>query len=165
MEWAKRENILVTFGMPFEDEIRDMLLDEQEMRVFYQNLKKMKKKGYPIFFSEETIEYMEKYPVSPADFVMQFQRQDRNIHKRYKQKCPFGRFIAYIHPNGMMLPCNNLYKVHKRGFNIFEVGVKQAWKNIGNLDCLSCYEAGIPEWNFLTSFKGIWRGIKLTLNK
>jgi MoaA/NifB/PqqE/SkfB family radical SAM enzyme len=165
LKWAKKENILVTFGMPFEDEIKDMLLNDQEMRNFYHDLKKLKKKGFPILFSDEAIEYMEEYPGSPADFVMQSQKKDSSIQKRYKLKCPYGRFIAYMHSNGMMLPCNNLYKINDMGPNILEVGVKQAWDNLGNLNCLSCYEAGIPEWNHLTSLSGIWKGVMLTLKQ
>jgi MoaA/NifB/PqqE/SkfB family radical SAM enzyme len=165
LKWAKKENILVTFGMPFEDEIKDMLLNDHEMRSFYRDLKKLKKEGYPIVFSDEAIEYMEKYPGSPADFVTQSQKKDNSIQKRYKRKCPYGRFIAYIHTDGMMLPCNNLYKINYKGPNVLEVGVKKAWDSIGNLDCLSCYEAGIPEWNHLTSLKGIWNGAMLTLKQ
>jgi MoaA/NifB/PqqE/SkfB family radical SAM enzyme len=165
LKWAKKENALVTFGMPFEDEIKDMLLDEQEMRTFYKNLKRLKKEGYPVLFSDEAIEYMEKYPGSPADFITQSQKEDRNINNRYKKKCPYGRFIAYVHSDGMMLPCNNLYKIRNNGPNILEIGAKRAWENIGSLDCLSCYEAGIPEWNFLTSYRGIWKGALITFKQ
>lgn len=162
LDWAKQKNILVTFGMPFEDEIKDMLLDEQAMRDFYRELKGLKRQGYPVLFSDEAIEYMENYPISPADFIKRPQKRERAIHRRYRQDCPYGRFIAYLHSDGMLLPCNNLYKIGIKGPNVREAGVKQAWERIKDLDCLSCYEAGIPQWNFITSFRGIWEGIAIT---
>ncbi len=163
LEWAKENNILVTFGMPFEDEIKDILLDEKEMREFYKELIQLKEKGYPILFSYNAVEYMLNYPGSPSAFIMKDQINNVNIHKRYKNRCPYGNFIAYIHSDGMLLPCNNLYKLRKKGVNICEVGVKKAWDSFAEMDCLACYEAGIPEWNFITSFKGILKGISITL--
>ena len=163
LEWAKGNNLLVTFGMPFEDEIKDMLLDEDDMKQFYRELVQLKKDGYPVLFSYEAIDHMLNYPGSPSEFIMKAQAGDANIDKRYKKRCPYGSFIAYIHSDGMLLPCNNLYKLRRKGVNIWEAGLKNAWDSFAEIDCLSCYEAGIPEWNFLTSLKGILKGISITL--
>jgi MoaA/NifB/PqqE/SkfB family radical SAM enzyme len=167
LELGKKMGFPVSFGMPFEPELKEMLLDEAEARQFYQDLTLLKRQGYPVVFSNRTMQYMANYPLHPDELIYRstMHQIKPRLKPEYRVECPYGRYIAYIHSDGTLLPCNNLYKLHVKGINICEVGVRAAWEHFSNLDCFNCYEGGSPEWNYMTSFSGMLHGLHMTMKQ
>jgi MoaA/NifB/PqqE/SkfB family radical SAM enzyme len=134
---------------------KDILLDDDEIRKLYLMLKMKKKEGALVLFSYEALNYMIHYP---HDFKSVQLEGDY-----FLKKCPFGQQMFYIDSNGDFYPCASLW--HKTPFyrpmNIFKEGWQACWEHVGDLSCKYCFCVGIPEWDRLTSFRGIMDGVRL----
>lgn len=161
INWLLSRVVPVTFALAASFPLsqkhleKDILLDDEEVRKLYLMLKMKKQEGKPVLFSYEALDYMIHYP---HDFKSVQLGGDY-----FKEKCPFGQQMFYIDSNGDFYPCASLW--HKTPFyvpmNIFREGWQRCWEHVGDLPCRYCFCVGIPEWDRLTSARGIIDGIKL----
>jgi len=168
IDWLLEKGVPVTFalaaGFPLSQKHleKEILLDEDEVRKLYLLLKMKKQQGAPVLFSYEALDYMIHYPF---DFKS-IRLVDNSCHVAtgdyFEKKCPFGQQMFYIDSNGDFYPCAALW--HSPFYtprNIFEKSWQFCWEHVGDLPCKYCFCVGIPEWDRLTSVRGIIDGIRL----
>jgi len=161
INWLLERGVPVTFalaaGFPLSQKSleKEILLDDEDVRKLYLLLKMKKQQGAPVLFSYESLDYMIHYP---HDF-----KSIRLEGDYFKKKCPFGQQMFYIDSNGDFYPCAALW--HEVSLyepkNIFKEGWEVCWEHVGDLSCKYCFCVGIPEWDRLTSARGIMDGIRL----
>jgi len=165
LELAKKHDFLCTFGVPAEEEIKNIILTKEKIIKLHKELKELKRAGDPILLSEHSLDYMIDYPKQLHEIV--YKNEKNNFSKSYQEECLFGRAFCYIDSNGMVYPCMNLGFKSKgfKSLSLLDVGFKKAWNNLKNLNCVTCYGAECSEWNYLCSMKGIFYGVQLSLKQ
>ncbi|MFH1721844.1 MAG: SPASM domain-containing protein, partial [Candidatus Altiarchaeota archaeon] len=121
---------------------------------------------YPVLASHRSLDYMIDYPLPNEEIVY---KKDLKNASYLKDECLYGRSFCYIDSDGKVYPCMTFYKLgDKVEFNpksVLEVGFEEAWENFAQMPCISCYEANCAEWNYLSSIRGLGRGVYLTLKQ
>ncbi len=158
-ELAKQYRTSLTVNLAILDHNKsEARPDGKEIRRFWENVRRLKKAGYPIEKSYRTIDSL----IKNADLFAQ--------GKRYKEKpqgivdfhrCFYGRLFCYIGADGALFPCCHPELYGKKDFqaNIFEYGAKHAWeKLVAQRACECCnLTIGCEMNNFLDlSIPAIW---------
>jgi MoaA/NifB/PqqE/SkfB family radical SAM enzyme len=169
LDLADEYNLYVTFSITAEFSCKDtsiakeVALSDEEIRRIYVKLKQQLRKGRRILFSESTLDYVINYPLSYNKIIF---RDDKENCEYYTEQCPFGRTMFYVDANGDFYPCAALWNTgYFSPRNLRKDGFQKAWDNMANLRCSACFCPGVPEWNRIMSLKGLFSGIKITLNQ
>jgi MoaA/NifB/PqqE/SkfB family radical SAM enzyme len=163
---AKEYGMYVTFAITAEasggsEQIKDMLLSDDEIRGVYKKIKKLKLEGNPILLSPQTVDYIIDYPLPFSELIYKDDEKHRNY---YPHECMFGRLMGYVDADGKVYPCAGLWQNYTAK-SVLDGGLKAAWENMADLKCHTCWCAGGPEWDRISSLSGIIDGLKLTLNQ
>lgn len=112
-----------------------------QLKLFWQEVKNLKEEGYPIFMSIEQMNDL----ILASDGDTKLHLTDLYYSKDKIPKelqsyapCSWGKYGIFFDPSGYMYPCPKLYDNKKYGENAFEVGFKNAYKKVSNLDCIMC---------------------------
>ena len=134
-----------------------------ETKNLYKRLKVFRSKGRRVLFSPSTLDYVINYPLPYNKIIL---RGNKKNEKYYTQMCPFGQTMFYVDSNGDFYPCaalwNGEYFTPK---NVLIDSFQDAWENMANLKCVTCFCPGVPEWNRIMSIKGLFSGVKLSLKQ
>lgn len=168
LKLADKYNLFVTYSILAEFPEKEkklagkIILDDEEIKQVYRQLKKWKKQGKRILFSQNTLDYVINYPLPYKKIILK-----NDSWASYSDfNCLFGKVMFYIDSNGDFYPCAALWNSqYYRPLNIIKDGFLKSWKNLGNLECKSCFCPGVPEWERMTSLSGIIDGVKVTLTQ
>ena len=116
-------------------------LKRQERVEVINRIISYKKKGYPVFYSYKTYEYMANWPDLTKDRVADQEPEFDHA------KCYMGRYSCSIEANGNVASCAPLSEVKFR--NCLEVGLGQALNDISQHNCKACCLPGYNEYNLL----------------
>jgi len=166
LEYGKRNNIWVNFSVPAECEAllkSGVILSDQEVRLFYEQVKTWKREGLPVQTSDLSLDYLIDYPLPFNQIIW----KDTALCSYYPNECLCGRIMIYVDAEGNIYPCATLWEQTDlfQPRNIFRDGMDEALRNVQELDCWACSCAGNPEWYFYSSFKGIPHALKFTLKQ
>lgn len=170
LRFAKENGLFVTFAImaePYQmpENLQEFAMSDKETQEMYQKLKHLRAEGWPVLFSDHTLDYVMNYPLAYNQII--FKNAPQKILNYYGKECRYGRTMAYIESDGKVYPCAALWNVDFfKPKNLQDAsGFQGAWDNMENLPCKTCFQPGCPEWNYLTTFKGVWHGIKFTLRQ
>ena len=117
------------------------LLKRQERVEVINRIISYKKKGYPVFYSYKTYEYLANWPDLTKERITDQEPEFDHA------KCYMGRYFCYIDVNGNVSPCTLLSKVKFK--NCLEVGLGQALNDISQHNCKACCWACNNEYNLV----------------
>lgn len=170
LQFAKNNDLFVTFAImaePYQvpENLKEFALSDEETKELYMKLKRLRKEGWPVLFSDHTLDYVIHYPL-PYNKII-FKNAKKNILNYYSEECRYGRTMLYIESDGKIYPCAALWNVDFfKPKSVQEPGGFQAaWDNMENLPCYTCFQPGCPEWNYLTTPAGVLHGISFTLRQ
>jgi len=112
----------------------DLLIDYQ-----------LKNRNSRILISTYVLKYVRDWPFSYNVFRL-FRKQIPTSFKPIW--CYAGRFSAFIETNGDLMPCC-LIRADYRPVNVFKLGVKEAWRQMPENDCVTCRTLGCNMFNAL----------------
>jgi len=154
-EFAKQNkinwNINFLFGGDEKFGGADLALSNDEMKKYASKLIELKKRGYPIFISNAALDYIRKWlNCSNSVFLSEYEL----IEKKFVMpiKCQYGNYEIFIDNDLKVYPCPILQNKFNAK-NIAEVGFDEAFDNLINKPCFSCYvpsminTALIFDWN------------------
>lgn len=111
-----------------------------EYREFYKKLFNDKSQGWSVFKPLKLIKDGMKSPDWFSHLYLHKKGEPWPDTGFRTYKCMMGKQLAYLDGEGTLAPCPNLYG--KKGYNIRESGLKEAWQKLGNsLDCDLCRSA------------------------
>jgi len=143
MELSKKYNVRANIAIPsIHTNDPHLAFTDDEIRSYYRQMKKYKKKGYLISNSYSTLDFISKWP---GNFGYIANKRDFSLPYL---ACKRKEFCIYIDPDGNTYPCCTVWGRHK--FNVFELGVKQAFEEFKNISCNTC----IIEAEFNLLFEG-----------
>ncbi|MBU0477576.1 radical SAM protein [bacterium] len=123
----------------------DFLLSREETMNFYRSYKSLRNKGFPIISSDVAVEYASKWPLQGQTII--YKKDLHKIPKGSFYPCELGRSQCFITSDGYVYPCSKKWGYGK---NLYEVGFKEAWNYLENLDCVACKELGTIEQSLIT---------------
>jgi MoaA/NifB/PqqE/SkfB family radical SAM enzyme len=156
-------SITAEFPQEHIEDAHNIILNDDEIKNIYIQLKSLRKQGRRILFSEGTIDYVINYPLPYNKIIFADDQENLNY---YKSSCLFGRTMFYVDSNGMIYPCAALW--NSSGYkpkSVLDVGFKNAWENMSTLPCVTCFCPGVPEWNYVTSIQGVLHGLGVSLSQ
>lgn len=105
---------------------------DEEYREVFRHLIEMKEKGYPVFFSRESLQYALDWRPGYEKAKIIGEKPDFPYIK-----CYAGKYFAAIDTDGCIYPCFSLFGEIKV-LNSLEVGVEKAFAQINNHKCHTC---------------------------
>ena len=170
LQFARNNGLFVTFALMAEphqipEDLKEFTMTDQEIKETYLKLKKLRAEGWPVLFSDHTLDYVINYPLAYNKII--FKNAPKKILDYYKRECRYGRTMAYIESDGKTYPCAALWKVDffKPKSAQEKGGFQAAWDNMEQLPCKTCFQPGCSEWNYLTTLQGVLHGIRFSLNQ
>lgn len=136
-------------------------LSYNEVKPFYELCLALKKRGYRVINSEETLTQIINWPYPCKEILFE---EDGYPNYPYFTRCRAGELYCMIDVDGTMCPCTILWR---SGLNIWKDGIKKAWQNLSeNRRCISCLSSGDIEFTkvfslfnwrvLLNTFKGVF---------
>lgn len=120
-----------------ETDFPDFKITDQEYKVFWQELIRMKKQGAPIANSLYALRKVVEWPIPHHAFITGEQAERCHYDPVL---CASGHTYCAIDSSGVMFNCINMGV--KNGLNVKEVGIKKAWDYLSeirrNTGCVSC---------------------------
>lgn len=136
-------DVCFLYSSVFGKSTKDLALDDSKMLNILKTLIKNKSEGYPVFFSDSTLEYALRWPVSYKKTYL----KDEEIPKGFKPiKCYWGDSICVLDADGMLYPCVPINEEFSP-LNVLEVGFQKAWDNLKNKNCRTCYHLSNNEYS------------------
>lgn len=133
-------------------------LREDQIQDFLDDYKGHRDKGYPVFTSDATFDYMKKWPMPGQPTIF---KDDPLTSKQWKDvvPCNYGQYNAFVDTDGCVYKCAVTWK---NGLNWREHGMKAALGHIGKnlINCVSCRSIGDIERALLLNFSS-WNNIKM----
>ena len=170
LQFAKDNGLFVTFALmaePYQtpENLKEFTMSDEEIKETYTKLKKLRDEGWPVLFSDHTLDYVINYPLAYNEII--FKNASQKALDYYRKECRYGRTMAYIESDGKTYPCAALWNVDffKPKSLQDKEGLQGAWDNMENLPCHTCFQPGCSEWNYLTTPEGVWHGISFTVSQ
>lgn len=145
-------------GLPGIEKLHpDFLLSDEETVDFYKSYKGLKKQGLPIVSSDIAVEYVSKWPL-PGETTI-YKKDLHKVPGDSYYPCQLGRNQCFVNADGDVYPCTKKWGYGK---NLYNVGFKEAWDYLENLDCVACKELGTIEQSVITGLnsRALINGIK-----
>lgn len=133
---------------------------EEEIKKYQKKIIEYKKKRYPIFTALKILEYTYNWPFSYKKIYVD-KKEAKKILRNKAIQCQYGRYEIIIDEDGNIYPCNGLQGIFKPK-NMFEVGFDEAFKNLENKPCYTCYlmpminTSAMINWDFRVIFDTIF---------
>lgn len=137
----------------------EVKFSDEELRSFWRRLRDAKASGHPCYNSEFVLDYISKWPASYRTILKD--EKDFSNYPAFKfLRCQYGRRYCYIDSEGYMYPC--IVRGISNGPNIRDIGVKEAWKKLGDEPCAACSYIQHIEVNSLLNlhYKSLLKGVK-----
>lgn len=126
----------------------EMGLSDGEIRAALLQIKRLKKKGYPIFTSYRALDNALNWPFP---FSRSMLDKDELPGRNGLIPCFYGRLKITIDADGYVYPCSSLNDSF-RALNVKEVGVKKAFEHVlENNTCSACFYLTQNDWSLLLS--------------
>lgn len=152
-DFAKENRVYVGFCplmyQSYTDDDSEYLRpSDQDYRTFYKHILDLKKKNYPIIFSNEAYRKIMNWP----DFnnVILWNDDPVELESIGFPKCYAGDHYVYIGVTGDVYPCSQL--VGSKEFtpkNIFKDGFEEAWDHASHKPCKACTCIGFLDTNMI----------------
>lgn len=147
-ELAKELKVRVGFsqGMEYPAAANSLMqFTKEEYRNLWIEVRKLKKEGYPIYNSYQTLDYVINWPLSYEETCKDVSKFPSNFKPL---PCYSGRRVCFIEAEGVVYTCLELGL--RKGSNFLEVGFKKAWENAGkDIECKYCGMVQNVECNHL----------------
>lgn len=170
LKFAKNNGLFVTFALmaePYQTpaDLKEFTMSDAEIKQTYVRLKQLRAEGWPVLFSNHTLDYVINYPLAYNQLILK--NAASKILDYYRHECRYGRTMAYIESDGKTYPCAALWNVDffKPKSAQGKGGFQAAWDNLDNLPCKTCFQPGCSEWNYLTTVAGVLHGVTFTLRQ
>lgn len=112
------------------------------LRNFWQEVKKLKLEGYPIFMSASQMDdLIEASSGENKIHQTEIYYDDKKIPKKLKNyaPCAWGTYGVFFDASGYLYPCSKLFDNKKYALNAFDVGFKKAYSHLkDDLNCKMC---------------------------
>ena len=120
---------------------KNFVMSAPELREFWCTVRDYKKKGYPVDKTFHLLDNIINFPTDiPLDRI--FRNGDPIPPGYHVRPCHIARSHAFIDSNGMMYPCPMLLGRGRYGRSINgHGGVKGAWDDLAENDCLFCRQS------------------------
>lgn len=133
---------------PLDPQQSDLGLSDEEIKHVLYLIRKLKKRGYPIFTSYRNLDNAINWP-----WPYRNARINKDDFSRRKGliRCFYGKLKVAIDADGFMYPCSSLNDTFK-ALNVKEVGVKRAYEHILSTNtCEACFYLTQNDWSLLLS--------------
>ena len=152
-EWAKERHIYIQPFLLFDQEHlpRELWLTREENHMALRKLIKLKKKGYPIFYSLKTLNYALDWPFDKP-ILRAGDMKDVKVPKDFKFiPCLYKILNIIVEANGTIRSCNAKIRGEYHT-SILNKSLKDAKRKLLQMDdCLYCYHLPIVEFSNLMS--------------
>jgi len=145
---ASAFNIVVSKLSGEKDRTAPQKASSEKLRAAMAYIIELKKKGLPVFYSEQNFRQAENWP----DFNNErLYTKDINALSKEKKKtlipCQAGRHFCYVESGGGVYPCYQMVGLMKAG-NAKTEGLKESFKILENCEyCKACYNITLSELN------------------
>ena len=133
------------FVADFSGNKMDAYVPLSELMKYHHECKKYKDAGYKYFNSNITLKQMLEWPDLSKDV---FLAEEKCNLPNYFCRCKGGESYCFLDMDGSLYPCVPLWK---RGLNIYEVGIEEAWDYIQKVrqdaNCFTCASIGDIEFS------------------
>lgn len=151
-ELAKEYSFHLEFSIlfPSTPEMEMLSLTDEEIRHTITKIIECKRSGFPVFISDETLNFALNWPISFKTPTL----RKKDIPKGLKPiPCGYSKHKFTIDATGHAIPCFPLMDTFK-GLNVKEVGVKKAFEYVyKNTECVICPFLTQNDWNFMMSLR------------
>lgn len=167
VDLCDRLNMYVTFTPCLDapenrfETTRDLMLDDSELREFFKDLLRWKKKTKRIMNSEKSVHYMINYPGTFDRVVM----ADEPDAAYYPEKCPYGRFQYHFSEYGEVYPCAVWWNRPDFQAKTVYDGLDDALGNATEMPCQYCSFCNLVDWNEMTKPKALIKGALMTVRQ
>ncbi|MBI5892086.1 MAG: radical SAM protein [Deltaproteobacteria bacterium] len=151
-ELAKRYTFHLEFSIlfPTTPETGELSLTDDEIRNAIREIIKVKKEGFPIFISDESLDLALDWPVSFKTPTLTMKDLPVGVKPI---PCGYTRHKFTIDADGRAFPCFPLMGTFD-ALNVKEVGVKKAFEHVvQNTKCVLCPFLTQNDWNFMMALK------------
>lgn len=152
-EWAKERKIYVHPFLLFDQDSlpEDMWMTPEENKTVLRNLVQLKKEGYPIFYSYETLMYSLNWPYDKP-VISKRDLENLELKEDFKllPPCPYKKYNVLTESDGTVRACNILVRGHAHVSFLDGKTVEEAKKELlEESDCLYCYHLPTTEQSHL----------------
>ncbi len=119
----------------------EFVMSAEELRDFWRKVRDYKKKGYPVDKTFHLLDNIIGFPIDiPLDKI--FHKNDPLPPNFPFRPCHITRSHAFLDSDGIMYPCPMLLGRKLNGQSIYNNGgIKEAWDNLDQNDCLFCRQS------------------------
>ena len=143
-------NLEFSILFPSTPEMEELSLTNDEIRSAITEIIKVKKEGFPIFITDETLDLALNWPVSFKTPTLTLKDLPPGVKPI---PCGYSRHKFTIDANGRTFPCFPLMDTFD-ALNIKEVGVKKAFEHVvKNTKCVLCPFLTQNDWNFMMALR------------
>lgn len=123
---------------------KELALTENETKDALREIIRLKKEGYPVFTSYQTLKNALNWPYA---FDKPRLNNDEITRVSNLIRCFYGKLKIVIDADGFAYPCSSLNDTFK-ALNVKEVGVRKAYEHIlKNNNCAACFYLTQNDWS------------------
>lgn len=143
-------NLQFSILFPTNDSVKEFSLTDDEIRKTMQEIIRVKKEGFPIFISDQTLNLALHWPVSFATPML----TEDNLPDGIKPiPCGYYRHKFTIDADGRAFSCF-AHIGESDALNVKEVGVKRAFEYVRkNTRCALCPFLTHNDWNYMMTLR------------
>jgi len=132
---AQEKGLALTMAIPaIHSEEKDLFIKDREVKPFFKKYIRLKKKGFPLYQTYQALDYVLAWPYSYRQII--FKDELKKLKFQGIKKCLLPNYVCMIRGDGFMHPCPMRWDQY--GKNVLKVGVKAAWEDMANCDCVAC---------------------------
>lgn len=159
LQTAKHMGFSATFQLPHHNKDLAsesegaMLPENSEYRRAIELILRRKREGYPIVSSVPYLEYLLRW----RDYRQYTSRERKGLN------CWAGKLYCNVDTDGSVYPCSGTVGTMPAK-NFLEVGFREAFASMRQIDCQSCIASCFTEYNFMHDLHAgvIWNWIQYT---
>ena len=128
---------------------------QAQVAMLHQRCKELKALGYPLINTNVAADYVRLWPNPNSDVITKEDVVKLNLKKGSFVPCVAGKLYCCVDIDGKVYPCAGHWR---DGLNSLEVGFEKAWRNLWELECVSCNYLASIELSLLYRLnpKTIW---------
>ena len=111
-------------------------LNQVELREVMSKILSLKKQGFPTRDSDIFLNFMRDIPFNYHEKITKDDSRSNSV----SFKCALGKLAMHIDVDGAFAPCQPLFHIYR--FSSRDLGVKEAWRRLSEIDCVQCGECG-----------------------
>jgi MoaA/NifB/PqqE/SkfB family radical SAM enzyme len=166
LEFCKKRGIYTEFGFLVNRSLKNdqsyqgIDLDIETFKKAQAKLVEYKKRGYPVLFSRQILERVQKWP----DFSVK-KYMDTPPSFPYVP-CHQGKLMIFIDCDGKVYPCIQMIGEFE-ALDFRQAGFKKAYAHCGTHQCKACYLMCVNDFNLLFALNPgvIWNNFMITVDE